>query len=76
MYVCMSVTFYDQYTIFSASAVVVRWRTQRAEDDDWLGNEPRGIEDDKLFNSEMTDDRTTQTEDNLHASSRATHFAC
>ena len=60
----------------SASAVIVGWRTRRAGDDDWLGNEPRGIEDDKLFNSGMTDDRTTQTEDDLRASSRATCFAC
>ena len=58
MYVCLSVMFYNlnNYTSIhivhvlpsswrSVSAVVVRWRTQRTEDDDWLGNKPRGIED-------------------------------
>jgi len=44
--------------------------TWGTEDDDWLGNELRGTEDNWLF-SEMTDDRTTQTEGDLHVSSRA-----
>ena len=84
MYVCMSVRYgymiwvYELHTVqeppstlcsASAAMVVVRWRTRETEDDDWLGNELRGREDDWLFNSEMTDDRTTPTEDDLHASS-------
>ena len=62
MYVCMSVTGirfeYTSYIWFtnflarsalrftSAATVVVRWRTQGTEDDDWLGSELRGTEDD------------------------------
>jgi len=60
----------------SAADVFVRWRTWGTEDNDWLGNELRDTEDDWLFNSEMTDDRTTQTEGDLRISSRVTRFGC
>jgi len=30
----------------SAAVVIVRWRTWGTEDNDWLGNELRGTEDD------------------------------
>ena len=62
VYACMSVHYVSMINIrlfcivgvlpsmwHSASAVVVRWRTWSArstEDNDWLGNEPKGIEDD------------------------------
>jgi len=58
----------------SAAVVIVRWRTWGTEDNDWLGNELRGTEDDWLFDSEMTYDGKTQTEGDLHVSSKAKHF--
>lgn len=58
----------------SMAKAVLRWRTWGTEDDNWLGNKLRGTEDDGLFDSEMTDERTTRTEDDLRASSRATRF--
>ena len=60
MYVCMCVCMYVcplrltindfcMFTYFlalwrSASEVIVQWRIQRTDDDNWLENEPRGTD--------------------------------
>ena len=56
------------YARAAHGASLARWRTRRIEDNGRLENESRDIEDGKLLNNGMKDDRITVTGDDLRDS--------